>query len=420
MGCSVTFLLVRKLLGLVGIGPSSEEKDVEIAVLRHQLAVLRRQVARPRFSPTDRAVLATLARLLPRERWATFLVTPATLLRWHRELVRKYWTFPRPETVAPNGLDAEIVAVVLRLARENPRWGYLRIVGELRKLGVILSATSVRNVLRRHRLKPAPRRSGPTWGEFLRAQAAGTLACDFFHVDTITLRRLYVLFFIDLDRRKDFLAGVTEHPIGNWVTQQARNLTMTLEDEGRVVKFLIRDRDAKFVGPFDEIIRSIGARVIKTPVRAPRANAFADDSLAPPVASASIGCSSETRVTSNACSPSSSSITTQLGRIAGSISRSRSPTSRPSHLMPRCRSSESTDSAEFCVTTPSLRERRSRGKDQIRLTGTLALSVQYLAPDAYRRRRSRRISPSITENGCYPHSRTRSVARSSDHAAAKS
>jgi transposase len=227
MGCSVTFLLVRKLLGLVGIGPSSEEKDVEIAVLRHQLAVLRRQVARPRFSPTDRAVLATLARLLPRERWATFLVTPATLLRWHRELVRKYWTFPRPETVAPNGLDAEVVALVLRLARENPRWGYLRIVGELRKLGVILSATSVRNVLRRHRLKPAPRRSGPTWTEFLRSQAAGTLACDFFHVDTITLRRLYVLFFIDLDRRKVFLAGVTAHPIGNWVTQQARNLTMT-------------------------------------------------------------------------------------------------------------------------------------------------------------------------------------------------
>jgi putative transposase len=276
MGCSVTFLLVRKLLGLVGIGPSPDEKDVEIAVLRHQLAVLKRQVARPRFSPTDRAVLATLARLLPRERWATFLVTPATLLRWHRELVRKHWTFPRPDKVAPNGLDVEVVALVLRLARENPRWGYLRIVGELRKLGVILSATSVRNVLRRHRLKPAPRRSGPTWGEFLRAQAAGTLACDFFHVDTITLRRLYVLFFIDLDRRKVFLAGVTEHPIGNWVTQQARNLTMTLEDEGRVVKFLIRDRDAKFVGPFDEIIRSIGARVIKTPVRAPRANAFAE------------------------------------------------------------------------------------------------------------------------------------------------
>ena len=276
MGCSMTFLLVRKLLDLIGMGPSPDEKDVEIAVLRHQLAILRRQVARPRFSPTDRAVLATLARLLPRERWATFLVTPATLLRWHRELVRRHWRFPRPEKIAPNALDAEVVALVLRLARENPRWGYLRIVGELKKLGVNLSATAVRNVLRRHRLKPAPRRSGPTWGEFLRAQAAGTLSCDFFHVDTITLRRLYVLFFIDHERRKVFLAGVTEHPIGAWVTQQARNLVMRLKDEGRVVKFLIRDRDTKFVGPFDEVLRSIGARVIKTPVRAPRANAFAE------------------------------------------------------------------------------------------------------------------------------------------------
>jgi len=269
-------LLVRKLLGLVGIGPSPDEKDVEIAVLRHQLAVLRRQVARPRFSPTDRAVLATLARFLPRERWATFLVTPTTLMRWHRELVRRYWNFPRPQSVAPNTLDVEVVAVILRLARENPRWGYLRIVGELRKLGVTVSATSVRNVLRRHHLKPAPRRSGPTWGEFLRAQASGTLACDFFHVDTIMLRRLYVLFFIDLERRKVFLAGVTEHPIGSWVTQQARNLAMTLEDEGRAVRFLIRDRDTKFVGPFDEVMTSIGARVIKTPFRAPRANAFAE------------------------------------------------------------------------------------------------------------------------------------------------
>ena len=276
MSCSVTFLLVRKLLGLVGIGPSPDEKDVEIAVLGHQLAVLKPQVARPRFSPADRAVLATLARFLPRERWATFLVTPATLMRWHRDLVRRHYRFPRPETGAPNALDAEIVAVVLRLARENPRWGYLRIVGELRKLGVVLSATSVHNVLRRHRLKPAPRRSGPTWTEFLRSQAAGTLACDFFHVDTITLRRLYVLSFVDLDRRKVFLAGVTAHPIGSWVTQQARNRTMTLEDEGRAVKFLIRDHDTKFVGPFDEVLRSIGSRVIMTPVRAPRANAFAE------------------------------------------------------------------------------------------------------------------------------------------------
>jgi transposase InsO family protein len=276
VSCSVTFLLVRKLLGLVGIGPSPDEKDVEIAVLRHQLSVLRRQVARPRFSRTDRAVLATLARLLPRERWAAFLVTPATLLRWHRELVRWHWTFPRTEKVAPNALDPDTVALILRFARENPRWGYLRIGGELKKLSVMVSTTSVRTILRRHRLKPSPRRSGPTWAEFLRAQASATLSCDFFHVDTITLRRLYVLFFIDLERRKVFLAGFTEHPIGSWVTQQARNLAMTLEDKGHTVKFVIRDRDTKFVGPFDEILSSIGTRVITAPIRAPRANAFAE------------------------------------------------------------------------------------------------------------------------------------------------
>ena len=207
MGCSLTFLLVRRLLDLLRTGPSPDQKDVEIAVLRHQLAVLRRQVARPRYCPADRAVLATLARLLSRERWGIFLVTPATLLRWHRDLVARSWTYPRRNRSAPNALDGEVVALVLRLAQENRRWGYLRIVGECRKLGVTVSATTVRNVLRRHRLKPAPRRSGPSWSEFLRAQAAGTLSCDFFHVDTVMLRRVYVLFFIDVQRRKVFLAG---------------------------------------------------------------------------------------------------------------------------------------------------------------------------------------------------------------------
>ncbi len=233
-------------------------------------------MARPRYSPADRAVLATLARLLSRERWGIFLATQATLPRWHRDLVARSWTFPRRGRVAPNALDDEVVALVLRLARENRRWGYLRIVGECRKLGVSVSGTSVRNVLRRHRLKPAPRRSGPSWSEFLRAQAAGTLSCDFFHVDTIMLRRVYVLFFIDLDRRKVFLAGVTAHPTGPWVTQQARNLVTTLEDQSRALRFLVRDRGAKFVGPFDEVLRSAGARIIKTPIRAPQANAFAE------------------------------------------------------------------------------------------------------------------------------------------------
>jgi transposase InsO family protein len=221
-------------------------------------------------------VLATLARLLSRERWGTFLVTPATLLRWHRDLVFRSWTYPLRSRSAPNALDDKVVALVLRLARENPRWGYLRIVGECRKLGVSVSATSVRNVLRRHRLRPAPRGSGPSWSDFLRAQAGGALACDFFDVDTVMLRQVYVLFFIDLQRRKVFLAGVTAHPVGPWVTQQARNLVATLEDQGRTFRFLVRDRDAKFVGPFDEVMRSTGARVIKTPVRAPQANAVAE------------------------------------------------------------------------------------------------------------------------------------------------
>src|SRR5450631_704382 len=175
------FVIVRGLLGLVGLGPAPDAKDVEIAVLRHQLVVLRRQVTRPRYTPTDRVLLASLARLVSRERWSIFLVTPATLLRWHRELVARRWTYPhtgRGRRVLPEAT----VEVVLRLARDNPRWGYLRIVGEARKLGIQVSATSVRTILRRHGLGPAPARSskGPTWVEFLRAQAAGTLACDFF------------------------------------------------------------------------------------------------------------------------------------------------------------------------------------------------------------------------------------------------
>jgi transposase InsO family protein len=197
-------------------------------------------------------------------------------MRWHRDLVARSWTYPRRARPAPNALDEGVVELVLRLARENRRWGYLRIVGECRTLGVAVSATTVRNVLRRHHLHPAPRTSGPSWSEFLRAQAAGTLACDFFHVDTVMLRQVCVLFFIDLQRRTVFLAGVTAHPVGPWVTQQARNLVAYFEDQGRAVRFLVRDRDAKFVGPFYEVMRSTGARVIRTPVRAPRANAFAE------------------------------------------------------------------------------------------------------------------------------------------------
>jgi putative transposase len=272
---TLAFLVLRRILGVVGGGRTPDANDVEIAVLRHQLAVLRRQVTRPRYTPTDRMVLATLAKLLPRDRWPIFLVTPSTLLRWHRELIRRRWIYPST-TGRRRGLDPEVVDLVLRLARDNPRWGYVRIVGECRKLGVTVSATSVRSILRRHRLGPAPRRGGPSWTEFLRTQAAGMLACDFLTVETIGLTRLYVFFVIEVERRRVHLAGVTAHPTGAWVTQAARNLLMDLDARVGRFRFLIRDRDAKFTAAFDAVFAAAGTEVVKIPPRAPQANAFAE------------------------------------------------------------------------------------------------------------------------------------------------
>lgn len=162
------------------------------------------------------------------------------------------------------------------MARENPRWGYLRIVGELKKFGIAISKGSVANVLRRHRLPPAPRRAGPSWNEFLRAQAKGIVATDFLTVDTALLRRYYVLFVIEIERRVVHLLGVTANPSGPWVTQVARNFCADLEDAGRRVRFLIRDRDTKFTASFDNVFAAIGAETILTPVRSPKANAFAE------------------------------------------------------------------------------------------------------------------------------------------------
>jgi transposase InsO family protein len=272
---TVGLLVLRRLLGVLGSGQSPDAKDVEIAVLRHQLAVLRRQVARPRFTPADRMLLAALAKLLPRELWSVFLVTPATLLRWHRELIRRRWTYPTGPG-GRRGLGPEVVEVVLRLARENPRWGYVRIVGECRKLGVPISATSVRAILRRNRLGPAPRRGGPSWTQFLHAQAAGVVGCDFFTVETIGLTRLYVLFIIELDRRRVHLAGITAHPSGQWVTQAARNLLMDLDARAGRWRFLIRDRDTKFTAAFDAVFAAAGVRILRIPPRSPRANAYAE------------------------------------------------------------------------------------------------------------------------------------------------
>jgi putative transposase len=248
-------------------------KDVELLVLRHQLVVLGRQERRPSLRPADRALLAALARLLPPRRRHGLVVTPQTFLRWHRELVRRKWTRPRRSPGRPP-VDRRVRELVLRFARENPGWGYPRIAGELLKLGLRVSPSTIRRILLANRLGPAPRRSGPSWREFLRQQAASMLACDFFTVETISLHRFYVLFFIELESRRVHLAGCTTNPTGAWVTQQARNLSFTGIFER--IRFLIHDRDSKFCGAFDEIFRSEGITVIETPIRAPQANAYAE------------------------------------------------------------------------------------------------------------------------------------------------
>jgi putative transposase len=254
---------------------SSEYKELEIVVLRHELAVLRRQASRPALRPTDRAFLAAASRLLPRARWHAFFVTPETLLAWHRRIVARRWTYPGRRPGRPR-ISREVCELVVRLARENPRWGYQRIAGELHGLGVAISATSVRKVLADAGVGPAGERGGMSWREFIRGQAQSMIACDFFTVDTVALRRIYVLFFIELSTRRAHLAGLTENPDGTWTAQQARNFVFSLPERERPLEFLVRDNDGKFTRAFDTVFRSELIRVIHTPVRAPRANAVAE------------------------------------------------------------------------------------------------------------------------------------------------
>jgi putative transposase len=232
-------------------------------------------VQRPLLEPADRAVLAGLARLLSRQRLRRFFVQPATQLRWHRDLVAKHWTDPYGRAGRP-GTAKGTTEIVLRLAKENPQWGYGRIQVELAVMGIVIAPSSVWVILKRHGVEPSPRRSGPTWAEFLAAQAKGVMACDFFHVDTVLLRRLYVLVFIHHDTRLVRIAGVTAKPAAEWVTQQARNISMDLADHANTVKFLIRDRDTKFTASFDAVFTTEGTRIIKAPVREPRANAICE------------------------------------------------------------------------------------------------------------------------------------------------
>src|SRR6059058_4769809 len=271
---SFAYLAFSAVLRVLVSGRSSEfAKDVELLVLRHQLVVLGRQQRRPLLRPADRAFLAAFTRLLRPQRRRGLIVTPQTLLRWHRELVRRKWTQPRRRSGRPP-VDDRIRQLVVRFAGENPGWGYPRIAGELLKLGLRISPSTIRRILLANRLGPAPRRSGPSWRDFLRQQAASMLACDFFTVETISLRRFYVLFFIELESRRVHLAGCTTNPTGAWVTQQARNLSFTGLFER--MRFLVHDRDSKFSAAFDEVFRSEAIKVIQTPIRAPQANAYAE------------------------------------------------------------------------------------------------------------------------------------------------
>src|SRR6266540_6387948 len=274
-GLSFAYWVVRRLFELLVLfGRSERAKELEILVLRHELQVLRRQVGRPRLRSADRVLLAALGQVLPRGR-RSFLVQPATLLRWHRDLVRRRWSYPGRRPGRPP-VAAQMQELILRLAVENPSWGYKRIQGELVALAMPLSASSVWNVLHRQRIEPAPRRASVSWREFLRQQAAAIVECDFFTVETLWLRRLYVLFFVELARRRVHVVGVTANPNSTWVAQQARNLTMTLAEQKQRHRILIRDRDSKFTAAFDEVFRSEGLRVIKTPIAAPRAKAHAE------------------------------------------------------------------------------------------------------------------------------------------------
>jgi putative transposase len=276
VGWSFIYLGLCRLLQLVALLCKSERsKELEILLLRHELAILRRQPRRAPVRPVDRAILAALAGALPRRAWSSLSVSPATVLRWHRQLVRRRWTYPHRRPGRPP-LDRRAQALVVQLARENPSWGYRRIVGELRGLGISISATSVRTILIRHGLPPAPQRDELSWRDFLRQHAATTLACDFFSVETAWLKRLYVLFFLSLETRQIEFVACTPNPTGAWTAQQARNLLMTLDDRQRPLRLLIHDRDSKFGGGFDHVFQSDGIAVIRTPVQAPNANAYAE------------------------------------------------------------------------------------------------------------------------------------------------
>jgi putative transposase len=278
--CLIYFVFSKLMSWIVLRSRSDATKEIEILVLRHQLAVLRRRTPRPRIGWPDRAVLAALTRLLPTRRRRDSLVTPSTILRWHRRLIARHW-ITQPARSGRPAIPAGLRALVVRLATENSSWGYRRVHGELAGLGYQIGASTIWKILHDAGFDPSTRRAGPSWAEFLRAQAHGILACDLFHLDTITLHRLYAFFVIEHATRRVHILGVTAHPTGAWLTQLARNLLMDLDDAGHRFRFLIRDRDARFTAGFDVVFTAVGVDILRTrcghhgPTRSPSASSAA-------------------------------------------------------------------------------------------------------------------------------------------------
>jgi transposase InsO family protein len=271
----VSRILYRLLTDLARLAVrSGRSKDLELIVLRHQNAVLRRQIGRPALTDDDRTLLGAIAAALPCRLRHGWIVTPDTLLRWHRQRIAKHWTQPPARRTGRPPIDAELRQLVVRLANENPTWGHRRIQGELARLGHTIAKTTVWQILTDNGIDPSPDRSEVTWSEFLHSQAA--VACDFFTVDTALLRRYYVLFFIKVNTREVFYAGVTANPTGAWSTQAARNLFLRYWERLDGSRALVRDRGSQFVDAFDEVFRSEGFKVLPTPVKTPVANAFAE------------------------------------------------------------------------------------------------------------------------------------------------
>jgi len=276
------FLLITRTASWLRLARREEAwQSAEILILRHQLAVLqRRQPGRPKLNWADRALIATLLGVIPKARrqGLRLLVTPATILRWHRDIVRRRAAARsmRGKTGRP-ATRRNIRALVLRLARENPEWGYRRIHGEMAGLGVKIAASTAWEILKGAGIDPAPRRSCPTWLQFLRSQAEAILACDFFTADLLDGTQAYVLAVIEHASRRIRVLGVTLHPTGEWTAQQqARNLIMDLGEQAHLVKFMIRDRDSNFTAAFDAVLADAGIRTVLCNVRTPRMNAIAE------------------------------------------------------------------------------------------------------------------------------------------------